>query len=270
MSPHSTRLELALSASASAADLILGHFRSQTLGVESKADDSPVTVADKGAETLIRDAIAAEFPDDGILGEEFDDVEGKNGYRWIIDPIDGTKPFIYGVPLFGTLMGLELNGTMVVGVCRLPALGEVIYACEGEGAWWKIGDANPVPASVTKVTNLSEARLMFTEPTHDIRCGRETVLPELLRKVRLARGWGDCFGHIMVATGRAELAVDPEMSAWDIAALIPILREAGGSCTDWKGNECVTTGDGVSVVPGLKDEVLEMLRNAPPRHYVSG
>ena len=264
MSAHRSRLDFALHVSQRAAETILNHYRSQTLGVESKADDSPVTVADKGAERLIRDALATDFPEDGILGEEFDDVPARNGYRWVLDPIDGTKPFIYGVPLFGTLIGIEFEGRMVAGVCRLPALDEVMYAADGDGAWWKIGDADPIRARVSGETDLSKARLMFTEPTSDIRCGRGEVLPQLLNKVRIARGWGDCYGHMLVATGRADIAVDPQMSAWDIAALIPIVREAGGSCTDWKGDENIVGGDGVSVAPGLKDAVLGLLEGAPP------
>lgn len=264
MSDHRTRLDFALEITEQAAELILQHYQSQTLGIESKADDSPVTVADKGAERLIRDALGAKFPDDGILGEEFDDVASSNGYRWILDPIDGTKPFIYGVPLFGTLVGIEFKGRMVAGVCRLPALNEVMYAVEGQGAWWKIGDAEPTRAKVSNATDLAQARLMFTEPTSDIRCGRGEVLPKLLHQVRIARGWGDCYGHMLVATGRADIAVDPQMSAWDIAALIPIVREAGGSCTDWKGDENIIGGDGVSVTPGLKDAVFESLKDAPP------
>jgi len=264
MSEHRSRLDFALTVSQKAAETILTHYQSQTLGVESKADDSPVTVADKGAERLIRDALAESFPEDGILGEEFDDVPSQNGYRWVLDPIDGTKPFIYGVPLFGTLIGIEFEGRMVAGVCRLPALNEVMYAVEGQGAWWKIGDAEPTRARVSDATDLAQARLMFTEPTSDIRCGRGDVLPKLLNKVRIARGWGDCYGHMLVATGRADIAFDPQMSAWDIAALIPIVREAGGSCTDWKGEENILGGDGISVTPGLKDVVFELLKNAPP------
>jgi histidinol phosphatase-like enzyme (inositol monophosphatase family) len=264
MSDLNDRLNLALSVTADAAELILGHYRSQTLGVESKADDSPVTVADRGAEELIRSQIAAQFPNDGILGEEFDSVESRNGYRWIIDPIDGTKPFIYGVPLFGTLIGIEYQGRMVAGVCRLPAMNEVVYAAEGQGAWWQIGDQEPAPAKVSTETNLQNARLMFTEPTHDVRCGRGEILPRFLRSVRIARGWGDCFGHIMVATGRADIAIDPQMSPWDIAALIPIVREAGGSCTDWKFEENIAGGDGISCTPGLLASVQEFLKDAPP------
>ncbi|MEZ6059992.1 MAG: inositol monophosphatase family protein [Planctomycetaceae bacterium] len=259
MSEISARLELANAASRDAATLILQHYQSQTLGVESKADDSPVTIADRGAEQSIRGQIAASFPDDGILGEEFDDVTGTSGFRWIVDPIDGTKPFIYGVPLFGTLIGIERDGRMVGGVCRFPALHEVVYAAEGSGAWWQIGDQPARPARVSNEANLANARLMFTEPTSDIRAGRGWVLPKFLQQVRIARGWGDCYGHMLVATGRADIAVDPQMSAWDIAALIPIVREAGGSCTDWNFEENIFGGDGVSCAPGLVDAVRDVL-----------
>ncbi len=266
MADHSSRLEFALRSTADAAQLILQHYQSQELGVESKADDSPVTVADRGAEQLIREQLAQEFPDDGILGEEFDDVSSTSGYRWVLDPIDGTKPFIHGVPLFGTLVGVEFEGRMVAGVCRLPALSEVMYAEEGEGAWWQIGNHSPRPARVSQISELSDSRLMVTEPTHSIRCGRQSVFDEIQRKVRLSRGWGDCYGHMLVATGRAEIALDPVMSAWDIAALIPILREAGGSCTDWTFEENIFGGDGVSCAPGVADAVRDLLKDAPPIH----
>lgn len=264
MTQHTARLEFALRSSADAARLILQHYQSQELGVESKADDSPVTVADRGAEQLIREQLAAEFPGDGVLGEEFDDIPSSTGYRWVLDPIDGTKPFIHGVPLFGTLVGIEFEGRMVAGVCRLPALNEVMYAEEGEGAWWQIGEQQPRRARVSDVSSLSEARLMFTEPTHSVRCGRQAIFHQLDSMVRLSRGWGDCYGHMLVATGRAEIALDPEMSAWDIAALIPILREAGGSCTDWTFEENIFGRDGVSCVPGVADAVRDLLQDAPP------
>jgi len=264
MSQHSDRLEFALRTSKDAGQLIMQHYQSQELGVESKADDSPVTVADRGAEQLIRQQLAEQFPDDGILGEEFDDVESSSGYRWILDPIDGTKPFIHGVPLFGTLIGLEHNSRMVAGVCRMPAMNEVVYAEEGEGAWWQIGDEAPRSAHVSSCSSLNQARLMITEPTHTVHCGRQPIFDTLMRSVRLARGWGDCYGHMLVATGRAEIALDPVMSAWDIAALIPIVREAGGSCTDWKFQEDIFGGDGVSCVPELVDELRALLKDAPP------
>ncbi|MCA9065370.1 MAG: histidinol-phosphatase [Planctomycetaceae bacterium] len=250
--------------SAEAADLILQYYQSAGLGVESKSDDSPVTIADRKAELLMRERIGASFPDDGILGEEFDGVPSKNGFRWILDPIDGTKPFIHGVPLFGTLIGVEYQDRVVIGVCRFPALSEVVYAADGSGAWWQIGDQPVRKCEVRACSQLESARMMFTEPTSWRPVNRVDVMNRLMSRVRIARGWGDCYGHIMVATGRAELMVDPLMSAWDIAALIPILKEAGGCCVDWQGNEDIQGGEGVSVVPGIRDEVLQIL-GAEPR-----
>ncbi len=263
MKDVSSRLHFALQMASAASELILKHYQVDGLLVESKSDDSPVTVADRGAELLIRKMLAESFPQDGILGEEFESVPSRNGYRWVLDPIDGTKPFIHGVPLFGTLIGIESDARMVAGVCRFPALDEVVYAAEGQGCWWKIRDQAPRRTSVSRITSISDARMMFTEPTHWRTTGRFDSIVAVMNQVKVARGWGDCYGHVMVATGRAEIAIDPLMSPWDIAALIPILREAGGTCTDWKGVETVTGGDGVSVVPALKDTVLYVLKNAP-------
>jgi len=263
MSDVTSRLHFALQLAAAASGFILKHYQVDGLLVESKSDDSPVTVADRGAELLIREKLAEAFPQDGILGEEFDSVPSGNGYRWILDPIDGTKPFVHGVPLFGTLIGIESDGRMVAGVCRFPALDEVVYAAEGQGCWWQIRDQAPRRTKVSGVTSIRDARMMFTEPTHWTSTGRFDSIVAVMNQVKVARGWGDCYGHAMVATGRAEIAIDPLMSPWDIAALIPILREAGGSCTDWKGVETVTGGDGVSIVPALRDVVLSLLKNAP-------
>lgn len=263
MPGHSDRLQFALEMAAKASKLILGFYQVDGVLVESKSDESPVTAADKGAELLMRQLLSEQFPKDGVLGEEFDDVPSQSGYRWILDPIDGTKAFIHGVPLFGTLIGVEFEGRMVAGVCRFPALHEVVYAADGAGCWWQIGDQPARRTFVSSVTTLDKSRMMFTEPTHWKSTNRFDVIVQVMDKVRIARGWGDCYGHVMVATGRAELAIDPLMSPWDIAALIPILREAGGCCTDWKGEETVSGGDGVSFVPALRASVIEILRHAP-------
>lgn len=263
MPDFTDRLTLALEAAAEASRTILKYYQAANLSVESKTDESPVTIADRSAEQLIRELVSSRFPHDGILGEEFPDREGTNGFRWILDPIDGTKPFISGVPLFGTLIGVEFEGRMVAGVCRFPALNEVVYAADGTGTWWQIGENSPSRTFVSTEANLSRARLMFTEPTSWIPVGRYDILSDIMQKVRFARGWGDCYGHAMVATGRAEMAIDPLMSPWDIAALIPILREAGGTCVDWQGNENIAGGDGVSVNAALRDQVIEMLRHTP-------
>lgn len=254
-----SRLEVALTAAAEAGELILKYYQSSDLTVDVKSDESPVTAADRGAEDLIRERLGEAFPEDGILGEERDDKPSANGYRWILDPIDGTKPFVRGVPLFGTLLGLEHDGEMVAGVCRFPALNEVVYAANGTGTWWKTGNAAPRQTHVSEVDSLPEATFCFTEVSSWSRFEQHPRFEELCRSTVMSRGWGDCYGHAMVATGRADVMVDPAMSPWDIAALIPIVREAGGYCGGWNGEPSMHVGNGVSVNAALKPQVLDLL-----------
>ncbi len=255
-----SRLEFALKVAKEASGVILPYYQNPDLEVERKRDTSPVTEADKKAELLIRDRLATAFPDDAILGEEFPDKAGTTGFRWILDPIDGTKSFIHGVPLFGTLIGVEFEEKCVVGVARFPALDEVAYAAQGSGAWWQIGSGEPRRVHVSAVTQLSEATFCMTNPSRWLAMGKQPVLEGLMSSVQLARGWGDCYGHILVATGRAEVMIDPAMNAWDAAALVPIIQEAGGHYVDWNGNPTIYSGNGLSVVPGLKDEILRRLK----------
>ncbi|MDB5389441.1 MAG: inositol monophosphatase [Planctomycetaceae bacterium] len=253
------RLDFALNAYAAAKTLILGYYQAAELEVERKRDSSPVTAADKGAEQLLRAEIAQKFPGDGVLGEEFGDTPGSSGFRWILDPIDGTKSFIHGVPLFGTLIGLEYEGQCVLGVCGFPALEEVVYGATGLGAWWQRGAAAPRRAWVSKVETLSEALFCCTSIQRWDTIGRRDAFDSLVSKAQLARGWGDCYGHALVATGRADVMVDAGLNPWDGAALVPIIREAGGHFVDWKGQPTIYGGNGVSVNAHLKDEVLAIL-----------
>ena len=261
------RLDFALSVAREASGLIMKYYQTADLAIERKGDASPVTEADRGAELLIRERLAASFPHDAILGEEFPDKPGTTGFRWILDPIDGTKSFIHGVPLFGTLIGVEYNMRCVIGVCRFPALNEVVYAAIGSGAWWQIGDLEPRQARVAATTNLEESTFCTTNVTRWQKIDRWTELETLLNSVHLARGWGDCFGHMMVATGRAELMIDPAMNPWDAAALLPIVEEAGGHFVDWSGKSTIYGGNGLSVVPGLKDKILGILK---PTYEIDG
>jgi histidinol-phosphatase len=261
------RLDFALSVAREASELILKYYQSADLAVDRKGDASPVTEADRGAELLIRERLAASFPHDAILGEEFPDKTGTTGFRWILDPIDGTKSFIHGVPLFGTLIGVEYNLRCVIGVCRFPALNEVVYAARGGGAWWQIGDREPRRARVSTISKFEEATFCTTNVTRWQKINRWKELETLLYSVNLARGWGDCFGHMLVATGRAELMIDPAMNPWDAAALLPIVEEAGGHFVDWNGNSTIYGGNGLSVVPGLKDKVLGILK---PTYEIDG
>jgi len=253
------RLELALEASAKARDLILQHYQSPDLKVDRKSDNSPVTIADRGAEEILRAEITRAFPEDSILGEELPPVEGTNEFKWILDPIDGTKPYTHGVPLFGTLLGLEENGKLVMGVCRFPALDEVVYAIKGEGAWWKIRDQEPRRAKVSDKSQLSESVFCTTTMTRWETIGKQKAYETLCRGSYLARGWGDCYGHMLVATGRAEVMIDPVLSPWDAAALVPILEEAGGHWIDFAGKPSIYTGNGMAVNAALKDEILQII-----------
>ena len=254
-----SRLQFAIQAAAAASEWILGFYQSTSLVVDRKRDTSPVTEADRGAERLLSAEIARAFPGDAILGEEYGETPGTSGYRWILDPVDGTKSFIHGVPLFGTLLGLEHAGECVVGVCRFPALDEVIYAATGQGAWWQKGRSAPIPARVSHVSELADALFCITTISGWDRLGQRSRFDRLCAAAGLTRGWGDCYGHILVATGRADVMIDPAMNAWDAAALLPILREAGGTFVDWAGQETIYSGNGLSVNGALRDKILTIL-----------
>jgi myo-inositol-1(or 4)-monophosphatase len=260
------RLEFALDVARKASEWILGFYHSDELVVESKRDSSPVTEADRGAEQLIRREIERNFPGDGVLGEEFEETPTSNGFRWILDPVDGTKSFIHGVPLFGTLIGLEFQDHVVLGVCRFPALGEVVYAAQNSGAWWQTGTAAPRQARVSTVKDLSEALFCVTTISGWERIGRYDAFERLRSASHLTRGWGDCYGHALVATGRAEVMVDPMMNAWDAAPFVPILQEAGGHFVDWRGRASIHSGNGISVNAHLKERVLETVEPRDERH----
>lgn len=253
------RLDFAVAVAREAGEFILPFFQAAELQIDLKGDLSPVTAADRGAETLIRERIEGTFPQDGVLGEEFGEKPSQNGCRWILDPLDGTKSFVHGVPLFGTLIGLEFDGRIVLGVCRMPALDEVVYAADGEGAWWQVGEKPPRRARVSAVSRLSEALHCFTEPEGYEAIGRPEVFERLWRASGINRGWSDCYGHVLVATGRAEFIAEPRLNPWDAAPFVPILEEAGGHFVAWNGETSIYEGNGLSVNSALKDTVLELL-----------
>ncbi|RMG37250.1 MAG: histidinol-phosphatase [Planctomycetota bacterium] len=263
MDPVAQRLQLALSASAEAAAVIRRYFLRGDMDVEHKADMSPVTAADREAEALLRERIEAAFPDDGIVGEEFGEKPGSSGYTWILDPLDGTKSFIHGVPLFGTLVGIRRGDDLVAGVCRFPALDEVIWAGRGGGAWWQVGNGLPRAARVSVVDRLADATFCTTTFTGWREAGRRAAFEALAERCGLVRGWGDCYGHMLVATGRAELMIDPLLNAWDAAALVPIVEEAGGAFVSLDGRRTIDAGNGLSVNAALKDDVLAVLAAHP-------
>jgi histidinol-phosphatase len=254
------RLDLALAIAREAGEITLRYFRRDNFRIERKADDSPVTVADREAEQHLRRRIAAAFPADGILGEEFGEQPGTSGYRWILDPIDGTKSFIYGVPLYGQLIGVERERRSVVGVINVPALEECVSAAVGQGAWYRRGIEPPRRAVVSNVPRLSESLLLTSELEGYAAVGRWDLLTRLSAAAWITRTWGDCYGYLLVATGRAEAMVDPRMHVWDAAALQPILEEAGGTFTDWQGEPSIYTGNAVATNGKVAAEVLGLTR----------
>lgn len=253
------RLDFALAAARDAGALTLQYFRSSNLTVERKQDLSPVTVADRGAEQLLRERLRGRFPADGVLGEEFGEIAGTNGFRWILDPIDGTKSFVCGVPLYGTLIGLEYEGRSRLGIIHLPALAETVWALAGTGSWQQRGTTAPAPARVSKCARLADGVFCTSEVASYGMVGRKAAYESLQKTARVSRTWGDCFGYALVATGRADVMIDPIMSVWDAAALQPILEEAGGTFTDWKGQPTIHSSEGVATNGLLLKEVLGLL-----------
>ena len=247
-------LDFAIDAAWQAGRITLQYFQTG-VEVEEKADESPVTAADKGAETKLRELIEARFPNDGIVGEEHGDKEGTTGRRWIVDPIDGTKSFVHGVPLYGVMVGVEIDGEPTVGVVHFPALNEMVSAAKGLGCTW-----NGRPARVSDVSRIEDATVILTSFTSGAVHGRAEAIDRICSRAKLTRGWGDCYGYMMVATGRAEIMLDPIMSVWDCAALAPIMEEAGGTFTTWSGEATIWGEEAVGTNAALYDTVMELIK----------
>jgi len=247
-------LDFAVAAARAAGRLTLDHFTSGTTA-ELKADQTPVTVADRAAERLLRERIAAAYPDHGIVGEEYGETAGRAPARWILDPIDGTVSFVSGVPLYAVLVALEWEGRVVVGVIHLPALDETVCAAVGLGCRW-----NGRPARTSDVRALEQARVLVTDPKLVYRHGRGPAYERLRDACRAVRGWSDAYGYALLATGRAEVVLDPVMALWDTAALVPVVTEAGGTLTDWAGHATHTAPDVVATNGPLFDAVIAALR----------
>lgn len=231
----------------------LHHYRS-TLLVERKADGSPVTAADRAAEQAAREWVRRRFPDDGVLGEEFGEERAGARRRWVIDPIDGTKSFVRGVPLWGSLVALCEGEAVLAGAACFPAVDELVVAAPGAGCWW-----NGRQCSVSAVAELSSATAATTDERFRHHPTRRSAWERLGARVDVARSWGDCFGYLLVATGRAEIMCDPELSPWDAAALQPIIVEAGGVFTDWSGQPTAFGGSAIATNRLLADETRTLL-----------
>lgn len=212
-----------------AGDTAMKHFQ-KSISVERKRDGSPVTIADREAEQSARDWVAQRFPGDGFLGEELGAEGLDSGRQWIVDPIDGTKSFIHGVPLWGTLVAIREHGRIIAGAAYFPALNEILVAAIGGGCWW-----NGVRCQVSSVSKIEDAVVLTTDHRFGAMPGRRQGWDDLAGRAAIARDWGDCYGYLLVATGRAEVMVDATLADWDAAALYPAILEAGGVFTSYDG-----------------------------------
>ena len=252
MAPPAERalLEAAVEIARAAGDLTLRWFRSSALAVDHKGDGSPVTEADRAAERLVRDELMRRYPADAVVGEEEADTPGTSGRRWMVDPIDGTKAFMRGVPLYSTLLALDDEHGPAVGVIHLPALGETVHAGRGLGCF-----CNDVPAHVSREASLARACLTT--------CGFDDWPAAMFAAAHgsgaALRTWGDGYGYALVATGRVEAMIDPVIAPHDVAPMPVIMREAGGRYSDLRGSDSITSGDAIASNGLVHDELLALL-----------
>jgi len=254
------RLDLAVEMAREAGAQALAAFRRGSVQVERKADGSEVTAADREGERLMRAAIARMFPQDAILGEEGEDVQGASGFRWLLDPIDGTRSFVRGVPLWGTLVACEYNSRSVVGVIVIPALNEMVYGAKGGGAWRVVGTGPPTPARVSRIESLRESVVCTTSFDYFRKSGQERAFIELSKASRSIRGWSDCYAQVLCATGRIEAVVEPMINPWDVGAIISIIEEAGGRYTTWEGEVTAYHPHGAASNGLVHDDLLRVLQ----------
>jgi histidinol phosphatase-like enzyme (inositol monophosphatase family) len=260
--PSREELELLMNAASEVAQLAgniaLGHFRT-SLAVETKGDGSPVTIADRSAERAARDWLARRFPADAVEGEEYATERAGAARRWIVDPIDGTKAFVRGVPLWGTLVAIAYGDTILAGAVAFPATGELIAAAPGCGSWW-----NGVRCHVSSVSALGESTVLTTDDRFGDRPARGERWRRLAARSTVARTWGDAYGYLLVATGRAEAMVDDIVNPWDVAPLVPIITEAGGRFTSWRGETTAFGGDAIATNGALAQEIRAILMEDGP------
>lgn len=246
-------LDCATTLAHEAGDLTLEYF-GHLVDYDAKGDGSPVTAADRGAEKLIRGRIAERYADHGVLGEEFGETKPGARVRWILDPIDATRSFMRGVPLYGVLIGVEVEGEPVVGVAHFPPLKETVAAGKGLGCTW-----NGEPCHVSPVARIEDALVLTTDAERALSSAADPGWRGLQRRAAFSRTWGDCYGHALVATGRAEVMVDPIMKAWDCGPFLTVVTEAGGRFTNREGEATIHGGSAISTNGVLHDEVLREL-----------
>ncbi len=237
-------------------DFIRPYFASPTLLVETKEDQTPVTVADRGAEALMRSLIEKKFPNDSILGEEYGVKKGTSDFTWILDPIDGTKSFASACPLFGTLIALAYQGTPILGCINQPVLNQLLI---GDGSSTEL---NGRSVKIRSCKEISSATLLTSDPLNPGKYQNGKAYETLANCVKLTRTWGDCYGYLLLATGWADIMCDPIMNPWDIQALIPIVKGAGGTITDWQGKDPINGSSIVATGKELHPQIIAALNKA--------
>jgi histidinol-phosphatase len=249
-----SRYEVMVQAAKAAGQKALEYF-DRDVAVEWKHDRSPVTIADREAEQLLRATLTQRFPGDGFLGEEFGDTPGSTGYRWIIDPIDGTRCFVRNIPHWATLVGLEYKGEMIAGVSYAPADNQLVRALRGDSTF-----KNDKRVRVSDVATLSQALACYSGFQFFEKAGKERQFLNVMRGIDRARGFGDYYGFVLVAQGSCDVMVDCGVHIWDIAGLKVIVEEAGGKFTDWDGGSDLDRPDCVASNGKLHDATLSLLK----------
>jgi histidinol-phosphatase len=255
------RLALAAELARQAGETTLEFFQTSRFDVERKGDDSPVTVADRQAEQFVRQRLAERFPQDAILGEEFGGAVGSAEFAWIVDPIDGTKSFITGVPLYSTLLAVVHEGRVLAGAIAIPGLSEIAFAVAGRGAWHSAAGRAAIRCQVSR-RGLGDGVFLTSQRDSFDKRGAGAGFTALEQRAYVTRTWGDGYGYLLVATGRAEVMVDPIANPWDLAAAQIVVNEAGGRFTSWSGSDSYSAGDGVGSNGRVHDEVLRLLPTA--------
>ena len=237
---------------AASGEIIMRYFRSE-FTVDTKADDSPVTIADRKAEEIMREMIMKEFPTHGIIGEEFGNYNESAEYQWVLDPIDGTKSFVSGTFLFGTLIGLMKDGQPIVGSIHHPLTSHLLIGAGGEAR------LNDQPVRVRDTAQLRDAVMVYSDFIDVGKYQNGIAFQQLMGKTRYNRTWGDCHGYFLVATGYADIMLDPIMHLWDIVALVPVIEGAGGVITSWNGGPPLSGNGIIASNRALHSQVLRAL-----------
>ena len=256
-------LEAAAELAELAGKVALSHY-SARIAVEIKVDGTPVTAADRAAETAAREWLEKRFPEDGILGEELGQTRPQAKRRWILDPIDGTKTFIRGVPLWGCLVALAEGDTVLAGAAYFPAVSELLAAAPGQGCFW-----NGKKTRVSEIGELKKATVLTTDERFPGLEARRDGYRRLADEALVGRSWGDCYGYLLVATGRAEAMMDGVLSPWDSAPLLPIIEEAGGVFTDWDGKRTAFGSSAIATNQALATAVRSTLGAGAPERRKS-